>query len=355
MSNSSAIWTARRRLLAWGIGLILPLALAGLARAVEPIKIAVNSTSFAWLPLYVADGAGLLEKEGLKLEIILLKDTMAVASAMTSGEIDLGGVGGNTIFSARKANQPLRLLVPLSTEYTSTIFGRKEIIEQAGITANSTLEEKVAAMKGRKLGVVAFGNAQHNVLRFLFNKYGGGLDVDKAAEVVPVGDASTTMAAMRRGVIDFTAFSPPVPEKAVADGYAAVLIDTIGGDVPDTRGMVFTAVSVPEKSLADPAKAKKIAAFVRAMDAANTLIQTDLAAASKAAIKHMSSMDPELFNLGMRSAQRASPKTPEVSVEGLKKYYALLAAGGTTYAQGDFDFEASVANDFVREAVAGRK
>ncbi len=53
--------------------------------------------------------------------------------------------------------------------------------------------------------------------------------------------------------------------------------------------------------------------------------------------------------------QKASPPGAETPIDGLKKYRELLAFGGSAYAKGDFNFEAAVANEFVKDAIAGRK
>ncbi|MGE0153778.1 MAG: ABC transporter substrate-binding protein [Reyranellaceae bacterium] len=336
-----------------GAAIACSLLLAGIAQAADKLKVVISSTSFAWLPLYVADGAGLFAKEGLDVEIVNVKDGTVVVTAIINGDADVAGVGGNAVFASRHAGQPVKFLTPMNTEYTSTIFARKELLQKAGITEKSTVEQKMQVLKGARIGVISFNGGQHTMMRFLFAKYLGGVDVDKAAEIVPIGDSTNTLAAMRRGAIDASAFSPPVPEKAVADGYAAILLDMIGGEVPETRGMVFTAMAVTEKGLAD--KGKQLAAFVRAIDAADKLIQADILAAGKAARKHLTAMDSELYELGIKAMKPASPHGAETPIEGLKKYRELLAFGGTAYAKGDFDFEASVSNQFVRDALAGKR
>ncbi len=343
----------RFRLALAGVAIAAGLVASGVAQANEKLKVALSSTSFAWFPLYVAEGAGLFQKEGLDVELFNAKDGSVVITAILNGDADVAAIGANGLFAARAAGQPIKMLTPMNTEYTSNIFGRKDVLEKAGITAQSTLEQKVAALKGLKIGVIYFNGAQHTMMKFLYAKYGGGGDIDKVAEIVPIGDAANTLAAMRRGTIDVSAFSPPVPERAIADGYGMMLLDAIAGDIPDTRGMVFTGMGVTEKALTDRSKA--LAAFVRGLDAANKLIQSDIMAAGAAARKHMTAMDSGLYELGFKAMQRASPKGAETPIEGLKKYRELLAFSGTAYAQGDFDFEASVANDFVRDALAGKK
>lgn len=325
---------------------------AALAQADPKLKVAVSSTSFAWLPLYVADGAGHFREEKVDVEITNVKDGTVVVSAIVSKNADIAGVGANALFASRRRDQPVKLLVPMNSEYTSVIFGRKEVFEKKGITPQSTLEAKVAAMKGLKIGVISINGAQHQVMRFLMGRYGNA-DLDKVSEVLPVGDAGATLAAMSRGAVDVTAFSPPVPQRAVGEGYGMVLIDPIRGEIPATRGMVFTAMAVTEELAA--ARRADLGRFVRAMDRAYRLISADPAKAGQAARKHLASMQADLYDAAMKALVPATPKSPEVSIDGLKVYYELLRAGGEKYAQGDFDFEAAVLNDLVREAMRARR
>ncbi len=327
----------------------LGLWLTGTAATANPkLSVVVSSTSFAWFPLYVADGAGFFKDEKIDVTITNVKDGAAVVTAIMSGDADIAGVGANAVFAAREKRQPVVLLTPMSTEYTSVIFGRKELFEKKGITANSTLAQKVEAMKGMKVGVIYFGGAQHTMFRFLMSRYANA-DLDKVSEVVPIGDAGATLAAMTRGLVDVTAFSPPVPQRAITEGYGMMVLDPIRGEIPETRGMVFTAMAVMEAA-ATKRKAD-LGAFVRAIDKANKLVHSDPVKAGQAARKHMSSMQSDLYEAGVLAMVPATPKTPEVSLEGLKTYYELLKFGGEKYAQGDFDYAASVVNDLVRDAV----
>lgn len=97
------------------------------AMADAKLSVVVSSTSFAWFPFYVADGAGFFKKEKPDIGIANVKDGAAVVTAILSGDADIAGVGANAVFAARYKKQPVVLLTPMSTEYTSVIFGRKEV------------------------------------------------------------------------------------------------------------------------------------------------------------------------------------------------------------------------------------
>ena len=239
---------------------------AGLGQAAErTVKIAIGSTSFAWFPLYVAVGGGFFKEEGLDVEIVNVPANSTPAAAMINGSVDLGGLGVQTAFNAIEKGQPIKILTPMVTEYTSTIFARPEILRERGVDRNSPIADRVKAMVGMKLATTAIGACPHLMYRYLFKKYLNG-DVDKLAEVVPVGNAAPTLAAMKRGIVDASAFSPPVPEKAVADGIGEVLIDFIGGDVPEIAGSTYVVLVVTDEKL--KTDGPMVAAFVRALERA---------------------------------------------------------------------------------------
>lgn len=312
-------------------------------------SIVIGSTSFAFFPIYVAHGAGYFRDEGLDVDIVNVPANATPVAAILSGNADLAGLGTQAGFSALDKNQPIRIVMPLMNEYTSTIFAHKDVLKQKGVSRASPLKDRVEAMKGLKLASTAIGAGPHLMYKYLFAKY-AGVDVDKVAEVVPIGNAGETLAGMQRGIVQVSAFSPPVAEKAVADGYAEVLIDFINGDVPEIKGSVYIILAATEEKLKkDPEGVK---AFIRAIDRANKLAQSDLTKAGDAAREFMKSMQSDLYGLGVKAIGPALPTEPTTSIEGLKRFMGLLEVGGYRY---KVDYEKAIANDLVRQAVAEKK
>lgn len=323
----------------------------GAQAADRTVKIAIGSTSFAWFPLYVAYGAGFFKDEGLNVEIINVPANSTPVAAMMGGSVDIAGLGVQTAFAAIDKGQPIKILAPMVTEYTSTIFARPEVMRRKGVTAKSPLADRVKAMTGLKLATTAIGAGPHLMYRYLFKKYADGADVDKVAEVVPIGDSAATLAGMKRGIIDVSAFSPPVPEKAVADGIGEIMIDFIGGDVPDIAGAVYVVLAVSDAKL--KSDGPMIAAFVRALERANKLAMNDIVAAGEAARPLLGKMESKLYAEGVKVMKPALPKTATVSVEGLQNFMNLLTATG--YKFDKVDTKAVTANDFVARALSEKK
>jgi NitT/TauT family transport system substrate-binding protein len=344
----------QRRLTAVAMALALALAAAlqpgGAHAQGSKFTVVIGSTSFAFFPIYVAHGAGFFRDEGLDVDIVNVPANATPVAAILSGNADVAGIGTQAGFAALTKNQPIRILMPVMNEYTSTIFAHKDVLKQKGVSRASPLKDRVEAMKGLKLASTAIGAGPHLMYKYLFQKYGGGVDVDKVAQVVPIGNSGETLAGMQRGLVQVSAFSPPVAEKAVADGYAEILIDFIGGDVPEIKGSVYIVMAVTEDKL--KSDGPRVRAFVRAMDRANRLAQSDLLKAGNAARSFMKNMDSALYDLGVKAIGPALPTEPTTSIEGLKRFMSLLEVGGYSY---KVDYEKTIANDVVRQAIAERR
>lgn len=318
------------------------------AGAVQKTKltVAVASNSLAWLPYLVADGAGYLADEGLDVKNVAIGTNTAPIAALLGGSVDVAAVGVQAALTAAARKQPIRVLVPLSTEFTSMMFMRKEAMRKAHVSSNLPLAERVKALKGMKVAICNSGCSTDLLLRYLLATYAPDIKPDRDLQIVPILQASSVLASMSRGMIDVAMFSPPVPEKAVADGYADIYIDTIAGEVPATRGMLFTALLVTDQSLKKNPAALR--ALVRAIDRALKLIHTHPAKAGAAARKFMPKMGDALWNSAMQKMKQATPKDPFVSVDGLKKYGDLINSGATKF---NIDYSALPVNDLVAQAL----
>jgi len=327
-------------------------AFAGVASAADQpaklrkVTVAAGSTSFAWLPLYVADGAGYFAKEGLEVETISVGANTTPVAAILSNSADIAGIGTQAAFAAIDKGQTVKIFTAMTTEFSSVIFGRKDAFAAHGVDERSPLRDRVAALRDMKLGVISIGAGSELLFRFLFSHYAEGVDYGKVNLMV-VGDASKTLAAMSKGLIEVGIFSPPVPQKAIADGYGAILIDPIRGDVPETRGMIFTALAVtPERVRKD---GPMLESFARAIERADRLIHNDTAAAGRAARKMMSQIESDLYDAAVKAMVSGMPKTAVVSIDGLRRNHEFLEAVGLKY---KVDVADVTVNDLVARAIA---
>ncbi len=124
---------------------------------------------------YVAQRAGLFEKYGLGVEIILITGGPAAVSALLNGDVDLDLRAPIAAVQAMAHGARLTFLLSQSNTLEYDIVTRPEI-------------KDVKQLKGKKVGIIRFGGISELMVRYLFQKL--GLDADKDIAIVQVGQTS---------------------------------------------------------------------------------------------------------------------------------------------------------------------
>src|SRR5437870_1093528 len=134
-----------------------------------------------------------------------------------------------------------------------------------GITEKSPLADKLKALRGLTIGATQPGSLTANLAAYTLRK--AGLVPQQDATVISVGSGLTWLAALEQRKVDAALMSPPLPDTAVARGYAILLIDNARGEDPalaEFLQQVF--VTRPDVIQKDPELVRKL---VRALLRAN--------------------------------------------------------------------------------------
>jgi len=170
------------------------------AEELEPIRIIQSTSSAAFMPYLTALTMGYFEEAGLEPELITTSSGSKVAAAVAGGSADIGMTAASTSLFLRNEGVDIRLLAPLANQYTTGIVFSEKWAADRGITRESPLEDKLAALKGARLATPG-GSAGEHILRYLAIK--AGLDADREMVIVPMGsDIGTYQTALEQGQID---------------------------------------------------------------------------------------------------------------------------------------------------------
>jgi ABC-type nitrate/sulfonate/bicarbonate transport system substrate-binding protein len=134
---------------------------------------------------YIAQRAGLFEKQGLDVELILITGGPASISALLNGDVDLDMRAPVAALQAMAHGVKLIFLLSQSNTLEYDVVTRPEI-------------KDIKQLKGKKVGIIRFGGISELMVRYLFQKL--GLDADKDIAIVQVGQAR--FIAMEKGAID---------------------------------------------------------------------------------------------------------------------------------------------------------
>jgi NitT/TauT family transport system substrate-binding protein len=104
---------------------------------------------------YIAHRAGLFEKQGLDVEIILITGGPAAVSALLNGDVDLDLRAPVAAIQAMAHGAKLTFLLSQSNTLEYDLVTRPEI-------------KDVKQLKGKRIGIIRFGGISELMVRYLF-------------------------------------------------------------------------------------------------------------------------------------------------------------------------------------------
>ena len=159
---------------------------------------------------YVAQRAGLFEKQGLDVELILITGGPASISALLNADVDLDMRAPVAALQAMAHGVRLTFLLSQSNTLEYDVVTRPEI-------------KDIKQLKGKKVGIIRFGGISELMVRYLFQKL--GLDADKDIAIIQVGQAR--FVALEKGAIDATVFASAESAYAKRSGFRILDMPTL--------------------------------------------------------------------------------------------------------------------------------
>lgn len=176
----------------------------------------------AELLFFIAEDAGFFEAEGLELERIELGGGVDLFSALASGSVAFTQLG--TQHGIRAVTRGLDFRGIFGFSHGPNEFGviSPEAAAAAGITQDSTLDEKFEALRGLKIGTGRPGSTTTTLAIGAMEQR--GIDTTSEVELVPLGRGSALLPAFQAREIDAFFWIPPETQIAALEP-GAVTID----------------------------------------------------------------------------------------------------------------------------------
>ena len=281
-------------------------------KKLEHIVLAQSTEGFLWSPIYIAKDKGFFEQEGLDVEVVVTGGGSKVMAAVIGGSAQVGATALSSAMDATKKGKTVMSFASLMNQYASNVVIKADIAKKNGVTDKSTLDEKVKALKGLKIGITSPGSGSDKLVRVLLEK--AGLKPDSDVQLVPLGENSAMMSAFKQNKIDAFALSSPTAETAVAEGNGMLLINLSKGEVPELNGICYISLVANKDSLQkNPELYKKV---YHAITKAEEFTAKDKAGAKEVLKKHLGGSNPAIFDQAFENNYDAIAKTPKISKEG---------------------------------------
>jgi NitT/TauT family transport system substrate-binding protein len=311
------------------------LILGGIAAAQQPVKIVNIGRGYFSGPLYVAMQEKLFEKHGLTPEVSFVKGGALAFQAVFTREAEFGILSYEHVLTAAAQGRDLVAIFNVTHRPLNNVVVNNAIYEA---NKAKSLEERVKALKGKRVGTPSPAGSGEKMLGILARKYGLKLPGD--IELVYLGtDAPAYVGAFKSNVIDAGMPFEPAGVVLEQEGLGRTLVDLMKGEVEEFRDLVFMTVSTHPGLLKDnPELVRKVAAVF--LEAQQILLDPKRGKALMA--KEFENMAAATNDKAYEAVSQIWSRDGRMGLEGAKKVFNYLQPSGKP-----IDFEKTFTNDFL--------
>ena len=329
---------SRRQILKWGAAgalgataAMLPLSRSVFAQSTGAGSIRLIHASPAilvlWSVTFLAEDMGFYKEEGLDFARIPLNGGPVAMTALLAGEGDANCSAPGELLSANARGQRVKVIESYTNSDAYTLVVTKAFADAHGVTAQSTLAEREAALKaakGAKFGITAPGSQTDLTTRMALAQV--GLDPTPDAAIEPLHNIVNVSTALGQGAIDGGAMLSPFTEQVIAEFGIVPLLSIAAGDIPAgsrLQGQVLEAR--PDDIEANP---DSFAAMVRAdLKALRMIVETPDEARDKLRATRFGSVDEAIWP-AVWAGQLPTFRSPFVTEDSLRAWLETGTIGG---------------------------
>ncbi|HTE82555.1 MAG TPA: ABC transporter substrate-binding protein [Reyranella sp.] len=220
---------------------VLMLSSASAALAQDKVRFTLTGTSMLYSPVYVAEVMGYFGDEKITPEIFHFKAGGAAAlAAVLGGNMEVYvGAASSALRGSTKGADAL-LIAAMVTRYSIDIIERKSIATARGIGDASSEIDRFKSLKGLKIGVSGAGSGTRQIAQYALAR--AGLNSERDATMVFLGDSGSTLAAFAANRIDAATTSSPATEIAIRDHGAMLLVNGPGNGYSELDGFLYVGL-----------------------------------------------------------------------------------------------------------------
>ena len=162
-----------------------------------------GNTASSW-PLYVAERKKIFEKNGLQIEVIVIRGATNTTRAVLSETIPIGRINPDYVIGASEKGAKVKIVAANMEKIPYDIFARQEI-------------KSGADLKGKTLGVSTLTGGTTLMLHEVLEKAYKLKETDY--KLLVVGTSPDRYAALKGGSVQATFMGPPFNFRAARDGF----------------------------------------------------------------------------------------------------------------------------------------
>jgi len=315
--------TPGRRGVLWRLAAVCLLVVAVPAASVaQTLRVAMPTEGFLYMPLYVAIDAGLMKAEGVEPVLVQFRGGGAAITGLVSGSVELCTCAIQNAINASVKGANVKLIGTIVGQYASNVVLRGDVAKRLGVTAQTPMPQRLAALRGLKLAASGAGSSTDFLLRYLAQK--GGLAPERDLTLLYLGGGGPILAAFSQGRIDGFALSSPTSDIALLKYGGALLIDMSRGEFDDLRG--YPSIMLSAKASWLNTNAETARRVLRALARADRMIREQPAGAKQAVRKRFAGTADDVYEAAWKANLSAYPASPRVEDAAVKRAVTFLGA-----------------------------
>ena len=155
---------------------------------------AFSAPGLAYASLFIADRKKLWAAQGVEPVLKQVEGGALAMVTLNSGDLDFVCVASTDAMIAWERGVKLQVVAAFYGSLTLQLTARKEWLEKSGVSPTSTIDDKVHALKGLRIGSSSLGGGPPQYTRFLGSLY--GLDPEKDIRIVMSAKVPPRIAAL---------------------------------------------------------------------------------------------------------------------------------------------------------------
>jgi NitT/TauT family transport system substrate-binding protein len=310
------------------------------------LNISTATIGFLYVPFYVADGAGFLEERGITYDRLV--SAQGNTPALLSGDSDIIEAAFTTTFALRNEGRDVVAIGSYVTDFASNVVAKSATLEERGVDVETaTFEERARALEGMRIGITSPGLGPDVLVRGILQEV--GLDPDRDAEIIALGDGGSMLSAFEQNRIDAFSLSSPTATTAILEFDGEMLFNPTLGDYPTVDDILYVALLTRESWLEDPDNRDLAGCFLQAIDEALKLIDEDPDRALELARDAFDDIDEEVYRQAFEESVNGYPTSVAVETHNAQIAYDFDRQFRTV----EGELEEHIDNSLYEEYVAG--
>ncbi|MBI2369036.1 MAG: ABC transporter substrate-binding protein [Deltaproteobacteria bacterium] len=248
-----------------GAGLLAP---EPASAQLQKIRMTQPVESLSFFSVYVARANGYFADEGVAVDVIMTGGGGPDIHALLAGDAGFTATATGQLVKLHQEGKKVIGVQNVLGKNIMTAVMRTDVAKAKGLSPTTSLQEKLAMLKGLTIGGTRPGALSHDMATYFVRR--AGLVPGKDVQLIGTGTGAVIIAALEQKKIDLFVMSTPVPEEAIQRGIGVMFINTTAGEVPELAEFLQQVLAVtPEYARRQPDTVRKM---VRALTRANQWI-----------------------------------------------------------------------------------